>query len=33
VNNDDADKIDKILNAYLIAGKSGLKESAADARK
>ena len=25
VNNDDASKIDNILNAYLIAGKSGLK--------
>jgi CubicO group peptidase (beta-lactamase class C family) len=33
VNNDDADKIDKVLNAYLIAGKSGLKESESNARK
>jgi CubicO group peptidase (beta-lactamase class C family) len=27
VNNDDADKIENILNAYLIAGKSGLKST------
>ena len=27
VNNDDASKIDNVLNAYLIAGKSGLKDA------
>ena len=27
VNNDDASKIDNVLNAYLIAGKSGLKNT------
>ena len=27
VNNDDASKMDNVLNAYLIAGKSGLKNT------
>jgi hypothetical protein len=33
VNSDDADKIDNVLNAYLIAGKSSLKKSGPEARK
>jgi CubicO group peptidase (beta-lactamase class C family) len=33
VNNDDASKIDNVLNAYLIAGKSGLKDSKPNAHK
>jgi CubicO group peptidase (beta-lactamase class C family) len=33
VNNDDASKIDNILNAYLIAGKSGLKNTTPVAHK
>ena len=33
VNNDDASKIDNVLNAYLIAGKSGLKNTKPIAHK
>ncbi|APW61785.1 serine hydrolase [Paludisphaera borealis] len=33
VNNDDASKIDNVLNAYLIAGKSGLKKTKVVAHK
>jgi CubicO group peptidase (beta-lactamase class C family) len=33
VNNDDASKIDNVLNAYLIAGKSGLKNTTPIAHK
>jgi hypothetical protein len=33
VNNDDASKIDNVLNAYLIAGQSGLKKTGPIAHK
>ena len=33
MNNDDASKIDNVLNAYLIAGKSGLKNTKPIAHK